>query len=51
MLDALCAYEVDCGDIVDLTDPDEQNIRHITVADLTSPWESQFDEGLSQQPG
>ncbi|NOX92312.1 MAG: RES domain-containing protein [Gammaproteobacteria bacterium] len=41
----LCAYDVDCADIVDLTDSDEQNTRHITLSDLASPWESQYDAG------
>jgi len=41
----LCAYEVDCDDLVDLTDPDEQSTRHLKLADLASPWESQYDEG------
>ncbi len=43
----LCAYEVDCEDIVDLTGLDEQNMRHITLAALASPWESQFEEGIT----
>ena len=41
----LCAYNVDCDDIVDLTAPDELNRHHIILADLASPWEMQYDEG------
>jgi len=41
----LCAYNVDCDDIIDLTAPDELNRHHIILADLASPWEMQYNEG------
>jgi len=35
----LCAYEVDCADIIDLTDLDEQSRLQIGQDDLACPWE------------
>jgi RES domain-containing protein len=41
----LCSYEIDCIDIVDLTDLEEQNIRGISPADLACSWEYDLIQG------
>jgi len=42
----LCAYNVDCQDIVDLRDPDELQQRNIDALDLSCAWEFQMDNGV-----
>lgn len=34
----LCAYEVDCADILDLTDPETLRDLRVTVEQLACPW-------------
>jgi RES domain-containing protein len=36
----MCSYEVDCADVLDLTDPAEQAAQAVTPADLACAWES-----------
>jgi len=35
----LCVYEVDCEDVIDLTDPSERDRLGTTEAELSGPWE------------
>jgi len=42
----LCAYEVDCEDVLDLTDADTLTAHQITVADLACPWKDLATRGL-----
>jgi RES domain-containing protein len=35
----ICAYETDCADIADLTDPDERTRLRLEWADLACAWE------------
>ena len=44
----LCAYRVDCADILDLTDPATRAAFGITPEDLACAWEDMADRG--QQP-
>lgn len=41
----LCAYEVDCADIADLTDADERARLNVALADLACPWEYLASQG------
>lgn len=43
----LCAYDVNCQDIVDLRDPDELKQRGIGASDLLCPWEYQSNKGIT----
>ena len=43
----LCAYDVDCDDIIDLRDPDQRNAWSLAVADLSCPWEDMAHRGLT----
>jgi len=43
----LCAYNVDCQDIVDLRDPDELKQRNIDASDLSCAWEYQANKGIT----
>lgn len=42
----LCAYEVDCADVLDLTDPAERARLGVAAADLGCAWEDLADRGL-----
>lgn len=42
----MCAYEVDCVDIVDLTKADERDAYGLELGDLGCPWEDIADRGL-----
>jgi len=42
----LCAYEVDCEDIVDLTDAANLVAHEITPADLACPWKDLSTRGI-----
>ena len=44
----LCAYEVDCADIADLTDAATRSALHVQETDLSCPWE--WLVGIGQQP-
>jgi RES domain-containing protein len=44
--DALCAYEVDCEDILDLTDTASLSAHGITSADLACPWKDLSTRGI-----
>ncbi len=44
----LCAYEVDCTDIADLTDPHERSRLDVDPADLACAWETLV--GMGQTP-
>ena len=41
----LCTYEIDCIDVVDLTNPEELSIRDISPADLACAWEYDLIQG------
>lgn len=41
----ICAYDVDCEDVVDLTDPAELARLAIAPADLSAPWENIASRG------
>lgn len=41
----MCAYEVDCEDVVDLTDPSELDRLGIAPSDLSAPWEDLASRG------
>jgi RES domain-containing protein len=41
----LCAYEVDCDDVVDLTDPATRDANGIAEADLACAWEAMAYRG------
>ncbi|MFV2058598.1 MAG: RES family NAD+ phosphorylase [Thiohalomonadales bacterium] len=43
----LCAYKVDCQDIVDLRDPDELKQHGIDASDLSCAWEYQSNTGIT----
>lgn len=43
----LCAYDVDCEDIVDLTQPPVLKELGLGHDDLACPWEDQVDRGLT----
>lgn len=43
----MCAYRVDCEDIVDLTDPAALDANGIRAADLACAWEDMADRGQS----
>jgi RES domain-containing protein len=42
----ICGYEVDCEDIVDLTDPEGRASLGIKLADLKCGWAGMVDRGL-----
>ena len=42
----LCAYEVDCADVADLTDPASRAAFSITPAALACPWEDLAFRGV-----
>lgn len=42
----LCAYNVDCQDIVDLRDANELNQHKLSAADLACAWEHQIHKGI-----
>ncbi|WP_349368358.1 RES domain-containing protein [Salinarimonas sp.] len=41
----ICAYEIDCEDIVDLTDPAERLAHGVSPADLSCAWEDVASRG------
>lgn len=41
----VCAYEVDCEDVADLTDSAIQRTLGVTPAELSCPWEALLDAG------
>jgi RES domain-containing protein len=43
----LCAYDVDCGDVLDLTDPAVRDAHHIASADIACAWEDMASRGLT----
>ena len=43
----LCAYEVDCEDVLDLTDPATRAAHGITPADLACPWKDLSTRGIT----
>jgi RES domain-containing protein len=43
----LCAYDVDCDDVLDLTDPSELARHGIATADLACPWKDLATRGLT----
>jgi RES domain-containing protein len=42
----ICAYEVDCADVADLTDEDERHDLGIATADLNCAWEDMVARGI-----
>jgi RES domain-containing protein len=42
----LCAYDVDCSDIVDLTDPSVLAVQGLGPGDLSCPWEGPSNQGI-----
>jgi RES domain-containing protein len=42
----LCAYEVDCEDVLDLTDAVTLTAHGVTPADLTCPWKDLSTRGI-----
>jgi RES domain-containing protein len=42
----LCAYEVDCEDVLDLTDTATLAVHGITPADLACPWKDLSTRGI-----
>ena len=42
----LCAYEVDCEDVLDLTDTATLAMHGITPADLACPWKDLSTRGI-----
>ena len=42
----LCAYRVDCEDVLDLTDAAVLVARNVSAADLACPWADLHDRGL-----
>ena len=42
----LCAYEVDCEDVLDLTDPTVCSAHGITWADIACPWKDLSTRGI-----
>ena len=43
----ICSYDVDCDNIVNLTDRDELRRLGISYSDLKCPWEDMVDRGLT----
>jgi RES domain-containing protein len=43
----LCAYDVACEDVLDLTDPSVLAAHHIKPGDLACPWEDLSTRGLT----
>jgi RES domain-containing protein len=43
----LCAYEVDCAEVADLTDPQTRADHAIDMQDLACPWERLAARGVS----
>jgi RES domain-containing protein len=42
----ICAYHVDCGDLVDLTDENGRRDQGVAFADLACAWEDMASRGL-----
>ena len=42
----ICAYEVDCADMIDLMDEDVRREQGIAINDLACPWEDLASRGL-----
>jgi RES domain-containing protein len=42
----ICAYEVDCADVIDLTDADTRLAHGVTSADLACAWEDLASRGV-----
>lgn len=42
----MCSFEIDCDDIVDLTNPESELLAELGPACLHSPWKWQQSEGL-----
>ena len=42
----LCAYDVDCPDVVDLTDPSVLAVQGLGPGDLSCPWEGLSNQGI-----
>jgi RES domain-containing protein len=42
----ICAYEVDCADVVDLTDPEERAAHTVLAEDMACPWEHLADHKI-----
>jgi RES domain-containing protein len=42
----LCAYEVDCEDVLDLTDPGTLAAQGVAAADLACPWKDLSTRGI-----
>lgn len=47
----LCAYEVDCADALDLTDPDTRDAHRVTRDDLACAWQDLASRGMRSRPG
>lgn len=43
----VCAYAVDCRDVLDLTDEAERGRHGVTLAELPCPWEDMASRGLT----
>ncbi|GAN80552.1 hypothetical protein Aam_051_016 [Acidocella aminolytica 101 = DSM 11237] len=43
----LCAYDVDCDDVLDLTDRNVLNERYVAPDDLACAWEDMASRGLT----
>jgi RES domain-containing protein len=43
----LCAYDVDCEDVLDLTDPATLTAHGITPAELACPWKDLSTRGIN----
>ncbi|WP_404385835.1 RES family NAD+ phosphorylase [Caenispirillum salinarum] len=41
----LCAYDVDCADVANLTDAEERARLNVTLGDLACPWELLASQG------
>ncbi len=41
----LCAYDTDCDDVLDLTDPAIRDAHHVAWADLACAWEDVVSRG------
>jgi RES domain-containing protein len=42
----LCGYEVDCDDVLDLTDPTTRAGHGIAASDLANPWKDLSTRGI-----
>lgn len=43
----ICAYAVDCEDVLDLTDEAERVRQGVSISDLACPWEDMASRGLT----